>query len=235
MDALASFKVDRYVCETRMPTNYLFWDYSGRLWTSLARVFPEMKFVNANPGHTEFEVGGFLLVAEPGVLRATANGSVGFDDFLIKATEFFDVSVELLSFEVFDRVGYRTILVREYPSMPEAAEAFKELGLLSVPRSPIFGLKAVEPSGFDVRITWDSDDVGILASLRTEKRVVEPIVPWEIRNQVMVKGAERFLLVIDVDRFTRKKLNRDQLGFNEWISGSNRIIRKSISQVFLNE
>ena len=70
---------------------------------------------------------------------------------------------------------------------------------------------------------------------RTEKRVVEPMVPWEIRNQVKAKGSERFLLVIDVDRFTRKKLNRDQVGFNEWISGSNRVIRKSISQAFLNE
>lgn len=228
--SLSNFQVDSQVCEARMPQNFLFWDLSGRLWTEMARVFPNLKAVNANPAHTEFEEGDFLLVAEPGVLRVTAKGTVALDEFLKRAAGFFEVGIEVLGFELFERLGYRIVFLREFPSIRAACEAFADLKVLSLPAEPPpFGIKE-PPSALDTRITWESEETGTIMGLRAERRNVEPQIPWELRGQIKATGSERFLLVIDVDRYTRKRMVRDQLSVYEWITTSHKLIRRSLEK-----
>lgn len=231
MHSLSDFHIDRQTCEARIPQNFLFWDYSGRLWTALGRTFPTLKAVNVNPNHTEFEAGDFLLVAEPGVLRITAKGTVSFDDYLDKACVFFKACLEILRVEVFDRVGYRAIWIQEFASMAKASESFNNFGVLTLPNEPLFGIDA-PPIGLETRITWESEDIGVMVGLRAEKRAIEPQIPWEVRSQIQAAGSERFVLVVDSDRYTRKTLSRDRLDVQEWIGSSNRTLRKSLSKGF---
>ena len=232
MTSLSDFQIDQQVCELRAPQSFLFWDYAGRLWTSVGKAIPDIKVISATPANTQFEAGDLLLVAEPGILRSTARGSVSMDDFISATTTFFEIGIDLLKFQVFDRVGYRVIFSRDFSSMSDAAAAFGEWKVINTPADTVFGVKQA-PTILDSKITWESEDLGILFGLRTEKRTVEARVPWEMRSQVQAKGSERFLLVVDVDRYTKKQLNREQLGISEYIGGSNRAIRKSLTKGFL--
>jgi hypothetical protein len=231
MQSFSDFQMDRQVCEARMPLSYLFWDYSGRLWAAVAKEFIGIKLVNANPGHTEFEADDYLLVAEPGILRITAKSSVSAREFVERSSDFFKACIEILRVEVFDRIGYRAIWVHEYPSMTEARDAYWNLRMITLPSESMFGIEG-PPAGVEARIVWESEDIGVALGLRTEKRSVEPQIPWEVRSQMKAAGSERCLLVVDADRYTKKALARDKLDIAEWIGSSYRVLTKSLSKEF---
>lgn len=231
MHSFSEFQIDRQVCEVRIPQNYLFWDYSGRLWAEIARDFEKMKAVNANPNHTSFEAGDFLLVAEPSVIRITARGTVSNDEFLKKSSVFFDTCIDILKIALFDRVGLRIIWTQEFRSMRETKEGFEKFGVLALPAGPLFGIEE-PPVGLETRISWESANIGVVLGLRTERRSFEPQLPWELRSQVKATGSEQFLLVVDADRFTRKSLSREVLDISEWIGSSHRVLKKSITKEF---
>jgi hypothetical protein len=231
MLALSDFQLEQRVCEARVPQSYLFWDYSGRFWTEIVRVIPDLRLQNANPGNTQFASNDFLLVAEPGLLRATAKGHTRQPDFQAKASEFFEIAVKMFKIDVFERLGYRVIHGREYPSMPEAISAFGGFELLSVPKSSPFGT-AEQTAAMDTRMTWEDDDVGVTLAVRTELRTFQAVLPWEVRDYITASSSKKNMLVVDVDRFTKKKLNRDQASAHEWIGASDRFIRKSLTRGF---
>lgn len=229
MRSLSDFQLEQRVCEARMPQSFLFWDFSGRFWADIVRRVPDLRVLSANPGHTQFESDDFLLIAEPGLLRATAKGHLGHSEFQEKATEFFEVAIDLFKIDVFDRLGYRVIYGREYPSMKEASSAFGEFGLLSIPQPSPFGI-AEQSSAMDARITWEDENVGATLGVRTERRNFQAVIPWEARDYIKTTNSQKSMLVIDVDRFTKKKLNRDQASLKEWIGTSEKFIKKSLER-----
>jgi len=229
MRSLSDFQIYRQVCEARMPQRFVFWDYSGRLWAAVTRVIPDLKVVAANPAHTEFASDDLLLVAETGVIRATARGTVRHEEFLKKTADFFHIAIDMLEIDVFERLGYRIIYTQDFPSMKEAAAGFTEFKLLSLPQPSIFGVEE-PPEVLGARVTWENDDVAFTLDVRTEKRNTEPQIPWEMKDQMNASGTERSLLVVDVDRYTKKSVSRGQLSIEEWINNSHRNIKKSLSK-----
>lgn len=229
MNTLSDFQIDRQIFEARFPLNYLFWDRAGKLWTALARSFPEMKFVLADPNHTQFEAGNFYLAAESGTLRFISKDGVPFDQFEKGAVNFYRIAIDVLEVELFDRLGFRTIWIKSFPSMPKTTEAFSEFGLLSVPDGNAFGIKEA-PNQLETRLTWEGDKVGAIIGLRTEKRRVEPQIPWEIRSRLKADSSEQCVLVLDVDYFTTTSLQRDQVDVKEWINSSRRVVQKALAK-----
>ena len=229
MYTLSDFQIDRQILEARFPLNYLFWDRAGRLWTALARSFPDLKFVLANPNHTQFEAGNFFLVAEAGVLRVTSKDGVTFDQFEKETVNFCRIAVEVLEIEMFDRLGFRTIWIKYFSSRSKTTEAFREFGLLSVPDGNAFGIKE-PPAQLETRLTWEGSNVGAILGLRTEKRRVDPQIPWEVRSQLKATSTEQCALVLDVDYFTTASLQRDQVDVREWINSSKMVVRKALAK-----
>jgi hypothetical protein len=232
MNTLSEFQVDRQIFEAKFPLNYLFWDRAGKLWTALARSFPEMKFVLADPNHTQFEAGNFYLAAEPGTLRFTSKDGLPFDLFEKGAVNFYRIAVDVLEIELFDRLGFRTIWIKEFPSLAKAAEAFCEFNLLSVPDGNAFGIKE-SPVQMETRLIWEGDKVGAIMGLHAEKRRVDPQIPWEVRSRLKAASSEQYVLVLDVDYFTTMSLQRNQVDVGEWISSSRRVVQKAlVKEVF---
>jgi hypothetical protein len=113
--------------------------------------------------------------------------------------------------------------------MSKATEAFMEFKLLSVPDGSAIGIKEV-PNQLETRLTWEGDKVGAIMGLRTEKRRVEPQIPWEIRSRLKADSSEQCVLVLDVDYFTTTSLQRDQVDVKEWINSSRRVVQKALAK-----
>ncbi len=229
MISLPDFQVDRQIFEARFPQNFLFWDRAGHLWTAASRKLPGVKLVNVDPNHTQFEAGNFQYIAESGIIRVIAKDNEPFSEFEKLATIFFEIVVEFLDIEMFDRVALRTVWTKQYESTLKAVESFRELNLLSEPNGETFGIKT-PPIGLDVKVTWEDERTGATLGCRTEKRKVEPIIPWDFRSQIKAASSVHYYLVLDVDYYTIAKVQRDQIDAREWISSSNRFVKKVVGK-----
>jgi len=187
--------------------------------------------VNVDPNHTQFETGNFQFFAEPSVVRVVSKDNEPFSEFEKMATIFFEMVVEFLDIELFDRVALRTVWAKQYDSTLQTAESFRELGLLSEPAGESFGIKT-PPIGLDVKVTWEDERMGATLGCRAEKRKVDPKIPWDFRSQIHLKAAppERYFLVLDIDYFTTAKVQRDQMDAREWIGSSYRFVKKAVGK-----
>jgi len=151
------------------------------------------------------------------------------DQFEKEAVNFYQIAVDVLKIELFNRLGFRTIWVKNFPSMSKTTEAFREFNLLSVPDGNAFGVKD-PPVQLETRVTWEGNKVGAILGLRTEKRRVEPQIPWEVRSRLKASSTEQCALVLDVDYFTTASLQRDQVDVREWINSSKRVVNKALTK-----
>lgn len=229
MLSLSDFKVDRQIFEARFPQSLLLWDRAGEMWTSISRNFENLKMVSAVPNNTQFETESFYLVVEPVLLRIVAKDDRSFDEFEKHANSFFRIVVDSLEIELFERLGIRTMWAKQFPTMSEASEALRSLDIFRKFKGESFGFEAPSAT-FDAKTTWEDRHNGAMLGLRTEKRRVEPQVPWEVRSQLSISTEERHLFIVDVDYHTVPKLQRDQIDVKEWISSSQRIVKKALAK-----
>jgi len=232
MLSLSDFQVDRQIFEARFPQNFLFWDRAGELWTSASRRLHDLNLVVVDPNHTQFEAGNFFFAIEVGAVRVTSKDDEPFSEFEKLARSFFEIVVEGLEIELFDRLGFRTIWIKQYQSTTEATNAFRDLGLLSEPAGESFGIKT-PPIALDVKVTWEDERTGTTIGCRVEKRKVDPKIPWEFRSRIQATSSERCFLVLDVDYYTTAKLQRDQVDAGEWVGSSFRFVKKAVGKEIL--
>lgn len=229
MLSLEDFKIDRQVFEAKYPPNYLLWDRSGEMWATIARDFDGLKLVSAVPNTTQFESASFYLVVEQEVLRITSKDDTPTEKLIENAQSFFKVVVRFLEIELFTRLGLRTIWGKRFGTLTEVREAIKDFQMVRDFRAEEFGLKP-NPPGVDLKITSEDKENGITIGLRTEKRHMEPQIPWEFQSDYDWTPKDRFALVVDVDYFTVSQVRKDQLDAEEWIGSSLRRIKKGLAK-----
>lgn len=232
MLALSDFKADRQIFEARFPQSFLLWDRSGQIWTSISKIFENLRMVNAVPNNTQFENTSFYLVVEPGLLRIAAKDDKPFHEFEKYADSFFRIVVESLEIQLFDRLGLRTIWARQFPTMPEALEALRSLHTFHEFKAESFGIEATS-ANYDAKTSWEGERNGAIFGLRVEKRHYNPQVPWEARSHIDISTKDKHLLIVDVDYFTVPKLRRDQVDAKEWINSSQRVVKKGLAKELL--
>lgn len=221
------FKLERAVLEVRYPGAYLHWDRAGALWTEMTRKWPDLTNVKGTPVQTVFARPGKHQLAvemqQARIIEFLPHSSL--KSFAESAAWFVDVVVRSLEIHTFTRVGLRQIFFLRSSGSEKAAETVLESGLLKIPDSGFLGMQQRRVLFPEYAVRCEGEATGARVSLkaiqRSFEREPEPMIgetePWR---------EEQFGVEYDVDYFTTKQADIEQMKLDEWIRGAVHVLRK---------
>ena len=229
---LSDFELEKSIFEFRYSPSYLHWDKAGFLWNDAQIKWPKLKIKRGEPNATSFTLDNTYEIA---VTLEKASVVCYFPksdlaDFIEKVDYFVGATSKQLDISQFTRVGLRLLYLKPYPNVESASGAFLQAKLLNLPGGLNFGLDgSFSLPEFAVR--WEGSAAGVTVRLRTEGRKIDFDPPMGIR-ELEPFHQEKFVLVYDIDYFTKGTLTVGQFRTQDWISNVLHVVRRD-SRKFL--
>ena len=230
--SLSTFKLSQAVLEVRYEKAYRLWDYSGRLWGSVARMWPNLIPDTAQPNVSTFHLDNRyqLAVAMEKSHIVDMIPISSLKDFFERAKDFVKLITKFLEVEYFTRVGFRLVYIKGFPNRQQAADAMLSTKMLMVPEGQHFGIqgKAFLPK---YALVWEGESVAarILLEVRDKKVDFDPPPDIEELSSVHLKKYELFY---DIDYYTLGQISTGQLDVMEWLSQVYHLVKRD-SKSFL--
>jgi len=138
----SQFKVRQGVLELRYSPAYLLWDRAGTIWRELYKRYPELKANVVQPNHQVMKVDN----SSDAVLQVntcsvtTTYPSTGLENFKLLVARFFQVVIATLEIETLERIGFRVIFERRFPTREETADFATNLTKYHSEKSKYLGI-----------------------------------------------------------------------------------------------
>jgi len=216
--------LEQVIFEAKFPVAFLHGDVAGSLWKELEESLPVKAFrVDAFDSHKI--VGNY----DERFTFATEIARFGVDCFFPKPSleDFFEVfnvfynlAVDRLKIEMFERIGCRQIFAKVFKNMKGATQA-----LSSIPQLPIPEVLTQTHKEFAISPGWsfrvENDNIGKTYSwrvMRREFRIDFPI-PM-IEGSSRTQSYEQAVVIFDTDTYTIGNMDVGQFGPRDWIQSS---------------
>lgn len=229
--------LESLVLEFRYPIAYLFWDFAGRVWQRIERALPDGEFdlENAGPGNVSAIYADRYQV-QVGTQRASiscAHPKVEFSDFVPIAQTIYDIVIDKLEIESFNRIGFREVFVKKYASIDKVVAALQTLPSVSVPEAirEAFGSGAVGP-GVTLRV--EDDHKGTFFNLHGIGRRFDVKFPPLVADEKDSgpKVFDQAFLAMDIDSYTRSPVSVGQFGLKDWTIQAHQMAKRNAAHFF---
>lgn len=223
---LASFRIRQVTFEIRYDSAYLLWDVAGSIAREVSGIWPGLGVEEAKPNQ-QILVGPGVRI-QSGFDRAyvIVSAPKSVTQHYEQISETYKLWTTLLDIRVLNRVGTRTIFVREYDSEDAANRAVFELGLVRVPEGPVFNHRSA-PTSAGITLRWrDDSNATTFLSMHADKQTLNVEAHGEFADQS--KAIEKNFLTIDVDRATREPIDLAKFNVQQWLEGVQHIQSRDI-------
>lgn len=229
---LSDLRLSQAVLEVRHETAYQLWDYSGRLWASVARIWPNLVADTVQPNLTTFHLDNRyqLSISMDKAYILDTIPTPNLQDFIEKANDFIKIIIQFLNIEYFKRIGFRLVYEKYFQTKEEAAAAMLSTKMIMVPEGPHFAIKGkVSLPKYSIRLEGESIGARILLEAREKK--VDFDAPPGMQELTSIHITKN-ILAYDIDYFTLSPVSTGQLNIIEWLKQSYHLIKRD-SKSFL--
>jgi hypothetical protein len=212
----------------------LYLDRCGLVWREFEARFPE-----ASSGAIAPDGANFQLKERATVVKFGSSSMSVVEDYptsLASLSEIADflvpVIVKTFDVDVFERVGVRFIFLLPVKERRDADELVLSSRIFNLPdqKVKLFGTK---PSEIGVRFGIESEDQGYTFNLVSASREVQGNVPRPIK--VDYGNFPKNILIVDIDRFTRKPVGVGTVSASDLIRTTQKTISNNISALLRGE
>jgi len=223
------FKLYRGVCEVRYEDAYLIFDRTGIVFQRVRESFTNVEVMNASPNGSTFNSAEGRFGLEVAQSRFTADKpDHSLEGFSTHCKKYFDIVTDCFEIQVFKRIGLRTFARKDFESVELAETALSSIGLLNVEVKQRFGA-ADKPN--EIIIRWEGKDIGALFRLKAETGRIDLVLPPELEMPEAEIHKRITGLVIDVDFYTIKPVEKAQWDPISWIPQSIRTVRREVNAI----
>jgi uncharacterized protein (TIGR04255 family) len=219
---------EKAILEVKYPTNYLFWDNSGKTMSKLVEKYPQFELRDAKLSNVQSDWWSEGITLNFNHLKAdlTQDYPKNWDNFKNISSALCDTLRSVLEVKLYERVGTRYVLVLPMKSEEEARAFFLKMNLVSINSEKLhpFGKGKIEEE--QVVIRYEGDDRGYTFRLSHARREVTMKVnrPFEISTDRFQKNGVMF----DVDCYTKKPVEAPVLIPADFIRLTLRTIEDSL-------
>lgn len=137
-----------------------------------------------------------------------------------------------LRLEVFSRISMRVEYVKTFPSLSDAANAVRALGLVNWPSQKVFGQdESGSKNNLDCSLRFEDDVAFSVVRTRAESvRMEYEIHPDFGGNESRVQK-ELHRMVVDFDRGTTQPMKSRDFIAEEWLRGYFHVLRRDLPKV----
>jgi hypothetical protein len=221
------FQLEQFVFEVRYPFAFLHWDRSGTIWSELARKWPELESVVAQPGETRFRLGNsyqFTIAME----RASAEAMrPKIEEFAAFSDHFMAVLIRELQIAELRRVALRSIFFRVTKDLQTASIDFIKTGLVRVPEGKVFGIEAFSTTSPKYSMRWEGKSTAATLTVEAQRRSLNFQPPFGFHGIDAIKKEETGIL-FDVDYSTTAPMAVGTLKPSEWIPQVFRVVKRDL-------
>lgn len=232
-------KLESIVIEMRYPVAYLFWDRAGQVFEEIKRRLPagRIELTSANPGTVSIVYDGrFDITVETGRF-AVGCGGYGLEvkQFLTIASTVYQIVVETVKLEVFERIGLRQVFSKKFPSLRKANEALSQLPAIEMLQKPLGRHKdnVISPSA---TVRMEDEAKGTTFAIKTGERDFEvgmPAIFWDsIEEDDRKVRLHHSLFIFDIDTYTRSEVSIDQFELTEWVKQQSESVKHDAAMFF---
>lgn len=222
----ADFTLKRAIYEARYENAYLLWDFTGRIWNAMGKVFQNINMSKVEPNMTtcfadnQYELSVKIDRAHIIDLKPKSN----LKDFIEKASDFVEIISELIEIKYFNRIGFRSIYIKEFESKKAAADEMLSSNLLEFSNEKHFNIEGVIQLP-KYSFIWEGKSVSARITLNAQEKNInfEPPLDTEELKPINIKKNE---LAFDIDYFTTGGVKSGQLNVKEWISQAHHAIKR---------
>jgi hypothetical protein len=229
---LSFFKINQANLQIIYPNSFSLWDNSGKIWDKVKHKYPEMKsFEDPAPNKTTFNIdkNNLFSVAINNLTVGSVFPISNLDNFIEKCLFIYKICLDELHFNLIERLGFRLIYSKEYPSLDEITKLFLDLDLIKFPQKKLFNIDG-KMTFYNFHFKWEGETLGCSTQLRAEKNnlILDPPLGWDL--EVIKK--EKYLAYYDVDYYTIGNINVNQLDLSTWLELAFRQIKKESETLF---
>ena len=231
------FKLETIVAELRFPFSFILWDIAGELWHELEEQLPTKSFLitNASPSSVtvtydnKYEIG---IEQERFVLN-TSSPKATFPEFLEILKIIFELVSDKLKIELFTRIGFRQVFVKQYPSIKKVAEDLLSLPSIIIP-SQILSDNTGSYIAPGITIRVEDGNKGKFFNLRGQNRTFEVNIPSIIapKPDEVSNTYNQSILAFDIDFYTQIQVPIGQLSILDWFKQAHDSVVKDAGKFF---
>lgn len=211
----------------------LFLDRSGQVWRDLERKFPEVSSMGVTP-----EGATFQIRSKSTAIRYSGLSMAITEDFPTSITNVCEIAdfllpsvIKTFELEILDRVGARFVFVLPAKDKSEADTLLQGANLLTISSARIkgFGTQLAEIA---LKFIAQDDDQGYIFNLASASREINANIPRPVT--IDDHRIPRDMLLVDIDRFSRKPVGVGTVSASEFIRVGYRTIETSLNSFFLS-
>lgn len=232
------WKLESQVLDIRYSNEFLYWDKTGYAAKGLFKKFPHFSLNNASADKTVIEDTKNNCVMSYGYNNAFIVQNPVYDKtkHFSEIAKFFFPSI-FESFEItnIQRLGNRNTYHKEMSSLKKATSYIKELSIKQnlgsnfLEKSNDERLKVKSITSLSLR--FEDEKLGINIDFKALKSriTISGVAPQEIKNAL---PQEKFIVVLDVDIYTRQASSIDDLLVEEFIKSNKKLIETRLMPLF---
>jgi hypothetical protein len=232
---LDTWKITQAILDLRYDFAFSLWDRAGAFWNAASDQWDELSIQEAAPNKTNAALGNRFTIS---VMTERANitnylPTQPLDGFIDKTATFTDLLEGHLDVEVYNRIGFRIKYFKPFDEMEAATEQLLQAEVIHVPEGPHFGIDG-PPSKANYVTRIEGESHGATVRLHTFNQAVDfgvgPKAQW---TDLKASRQTRKGIVFDVDYYTTKPSEVEQVGVQPWLEDAHRLIRRDAG-AFLN-
>jgi hypothetical protein len=229
-------KLETIVIELRYPFTFLLWDVAGELCHELEGKLPgSFVLINASPASVTVSYAARydINVEQERLALSSSDPNASLTEFLEILQVLFDTVTDKLKIEVFNRIGFRQIFVKEYSSIKKAVAALRSMPSIVIPEKILSDYENdfIAP-GLTLRV--ENETRGALFNIRGGERSFEVAVPNVFRKDAKIQreNLQHFLLSFDVDFYTKVEIPVGQLSIIDWVKQAHETVKRDAAKFF---
>jgi uncharacterized protein (TIGR04255 family) len=225
---LSEFVLEKAIIEVRYPTNYLFWDNSGKTISKVVEKYPNFELRDAQISNVQHD-----WWAEGFVLNFNSQKADLIQDFPKKLDTFKDVASTLcdalkagLEVKLYERVGCRYIFVLPMKGPDEARDLFQKMNLISLKTEKLQHFLKGKIEEEQAVIRYEDDDRGYTFRLAHSTREAKLKIPrpFTVNSENFHKNG----IILDVDCYTKKPVEAPIFMASDFIRLSFRTVEENL-------
>ncbi len=226
------FKITQITVEARYADAFLIWDYSGRIWTEIAEIFPNLSVSDANPNRVTFSADSrWVLEVTLNSTRLTdSNPTSTFDKEADKVERFFEIVARHLKVKTITRLG--VLLVQTLTATSEEDLDLQTANLMMKEKKlakffDVSGTKKCLPT---IQLNVEDDDLGYGLKIQPEIRTAE--IKVGVGETLLKNRTEKdYRINLSVDHYTLKPVDIEQLKLKDILKRVKHVTNRDTEQL----
>jgi len=230
--SFADFVLRRIVCEARYSEAFPMWDRSGEVTSELRASFTNFKLKDANPASITLESSEGTMGVE--LTRSHISTELPKKDlvkFADSCDRLFGIVISQFEVKVLTRIGLRFVYIKKFDTFEDASAAIERVSIVPKFAGAMFGATEVPREAI---FRWQSKDVGTAFKLAAETINFDAKLPPELGTEEEIHKVHH-QLVLDVDTYTVKPVERGQFDAKSWIAHARHVVKRDCERILEGE